>query len=197
MKVFINWFINCNCCVWFFSRASSTPVSFSPLWRVSTVSRKRLILHHHVPSLCSFILYVHVLSLEVLARFLSSLHWLLLSLFLFRPNTAKDFSNCTSKLSLSSAFSVLLFADLTNAGKCLAWIIQGDWRSRCLCAPEQNLFRRRMARFSCLVTIMILCHFIPILEIFHLLLALGICHVLNFRYLFSHFFPHLPGMPHL
>ena len=51
--------------------------------------------------------------------------------------------------------------------------------------------------YSCLVTIMILCHFIPILEILHLLLALGICHVLNFRYLFSYFFPHLPGMPHL
>ena len=140
MKVFINWFINCNCCVWFFSRASSTPVSFT-LKGFHSLTEKT-----DSSSSCSF-----RGTLEVLARFLSSLHWLFLSLFLFRPNTAKDCSNCTSELSLSSAFSVLLFADLTNAGKCLAWIIQGDWRSRCLYAPEQNLFRRRMARFSCLL----------------------------------------------
>ena len=141
MKVFINLFINCNCCIWFFTMASSTPVSFSPwLWRVSTVPWERA----DSSSSCSF-----RGTLEVLVHFLSSLCLLFLSLFLFWPNIAKDCSNCASNWSCLCPFLCCFSPNLKNAGKCLAWILQRNWRSWCLFTPEQNLFCCRMVRFFC------------------------------------------------
>lgn len=141
MKVFINWFINCSCCIWFFTMASSAPVSFSPwLWRVSTVSWERA----DSSSSCSF-----RGALEVLAHFLSSLCLLFLSLFLFWPNIAKDCSNCAPNWSCLCPFLCGFSQNLKNARKCLAWILHHNWRSQCLFTLEQNLFCCRMVRFFC------------------------------------------------
>ena len=190
MKVFINWFINCSCCIWFFTMASSAPVSFSPwLWRVSTVSWERA----DSSSSCSF-----RGALEVLAHFLSSLCLLFLSLFLFWPNIAKDCSNCAPNWSCLCPFLCGFSQNLKNARKCLAWILHHNWRSRCLFTPEQNLFCCRMVRFFCCLLSGYdydLCLFIAILEIFAFPLALGTCHIPSFRYFFSYFLPQLPGMP--
>ena len=191
MKVFINWFINCNCCIWFFTMASSAPVSFSPwLWRVSMVSWERA----DSLSSCSF-----RGALEVLAHFLSSLCLLFLSLFFHSGQTSPKTAQTAHQIGLVFVLFCVAFHQI--------WRMQGSaWlgffnitEGHDVSSPQNRTYFVvewwGFSVTSCLVMIMILCLFIVILEIFAFPLALGTCHIPSFRYFFSYFLPQLLGMP--
>lgn len=131
--------------------ASITPINFS-LWllRVSTLSEKRA---DSSSSCVSF----GMLSLSSLS------FWLFLSLFLCNPNTAKECSNCSSRVASSSSFSMMLFDKIGRT-----W--ESDWprffymtKGHDFSAPQNRIyFVIKWQGFPiapCLVTIMILCIF--------------------------------------
>lgn len=131
--------------------ASITPINFS-LWllRVSTLSEKRA---DSSSSCVSF----GMLSLSSLS------FWLFLSLFLCNPNTAKECSNCSSRVASSSSFSMMLFHKIGRT-----W--ESDWprffymtKGNDFSAPQNRIyFVIKWQGFPiapCLVTIMILCIF--------------------------------------